>query len=316
MSVTERTKEIIENRIKESKQKVIDSWDLGLCYASIGDILPIHSIGAMEYPFFSLKQLETSPFTFEYQTGASISISGNAQMEVKKKSKTGEIITEIKNLGRATATDEKLWIYLISKLHEYHAKTGNLHRTVCFGARDFFKSIGCKIGGSQFDMLDRTLRRLAATTVTCNLISEQSGKGGKIITKKEVLQFSLINGFYYEKVSEKNTAKMEIFVELPVWLVETIHNKALLQINPQYMISDLNNFEKRLYLLCQKFFGNNMDKAEWQIKITNLQARLGSSGKPYHFKAELKKIIEKQSIPDLFVMRSECEKKIIVLRNN
>ena len=316
MAISEVTKEIIQTRIKESKQKLIDSWDLGLCYASIGDILPIHSIGAMEYPFFSLKQIETTPFSFEYQTGASISISGNAQMEVKKKNKDGETITEIKSLGRATATDEKLWIYLISKLHEYHKETGNLHRTVCFSARDFFKSIGCKIGGSQFIMLEKTLRRLAATTVTCNLTSEQSGKGGKIITKQETLQFSLINGFYYEKVSSKNTAKMEIFVELPIWLVEAIHNKALLHISPKYMISDLNNFEKRLYLLFQKFFGSNMDKAEWQINIANLQGRLGSSGKLYHFKAELKKIIEKQSIPDFFIMLSKCEKRLIVLRKN
>lgn len=47
--------DIISTRMKdlENKRKAKEEeWDIGFYYAPMGDILPIHSIGAMEYPFF------------------------------------------------------------------------------------------------------------------------------------------------------------------------------------------------------------------------------------------------------------------------
>lgn len=63
---------------------------------------------------------------------------------------------------------------------------------------------------------------------------------------------------------------MEIEVELPHWIIETIQNKALLKISSDYLTKNLTNLEKRVYLISEKFCGNN---PYWYIGLENLQAR-------------------------------------------
>lgn len=87
---------------------------------------------------------------------------------------------------------------------------------------------------------------------------------------------------------------MEIEVELPHWIIETIQNKALLKISSDYLTKDLTNLEKRVYLICEKFCGNS---PYWHIGLENLQARLGSTITLRQFKYKLKEIIANQSIP-------------------
>lgn len=72
----------------------------------------------------------------------------------------------------------------------------------------------------------------------------------------------------YEKKQHLN--KMEIEVELPHWILETIQNKELLKISSDYLTKDLTNLEKRVYLICEKFYGNS---PYWHIGLENLQAR-------------------------------------------
>lgn len=294
-------KDILSARMKdlENKKKAEEEkWDIGFYYAPMGDILPTHSIGAMEYPFFSLKKLELESFVCEYQTGASLAITGNAEMHVRKKTEDGTYVEELISLGRATAYDEKLWVYLISKMQANYNSTGSLYRRIRFNARDYLKNIGLPTGGSQFLTLEKSLYRLKATQIVCNLESKLSGNGGKVIANKEYSKsFNLINSFEYLKTTyekKQHLNKMEIEVELPHWIIETIQNKALLKISSDYLTKDLTNLEKRVYLICEKFCGNS---PYWHIGLENLQARLGSTVALRNFKQELKKIIANQSIP-------------------
>ncbi|HGO9242685.1 TPA: replication initiator protein A [Neisseria meningitidis] len=293
--------DIISTRLKELEKKrkaKEEEWDIGFYYAPMGDILPIHSIGAMEYPFFSLKKLELEPFVCEYKTGASLAITGNAEMHVRKKTEDGTYVKELISLGRATAYDEKLWVYLISKMQANYDATGSLYRRIRFNARDYLKNIGLPAGGSQFATLEKSLYRLRATQIVCNLESKLSGNGGTVIANKEYSKsFNLIDSFEYLKTTyekKQHLNKMEIEVELPHWIIQTIQNKALLKISSAYITEDLTNLEKRVYLICEKFCGNS---SYWHIGLENLQARLGSTVTLRHFKHELKKIIVNQSIP-------------------
>lgn len=304
----------IVDRIKNETAKEEKSWDDGLYYVEVGDILPVHSLGAIEYPFFSLKKLEMENFSCDYGNGVSITISRNADMLIKKKDADGNRVEQLIDLGRATVNDEKLWVYLISKLQSNFKKTGVLNTRLVFSARDYLINMIGKTGGSQFEQLEKSLRRLKGTTITCNIESERSGNGGKLVVNTEkVQQFNLLSEFKYIKETTANGktswTRMEVEVTLPTWLVKSIKNMALLQINPKYITGDLSNFEKRIYLLCAKFCGS---QNFWQIGLENLKNRLGSTVSCRHFKSELKKVILRQSIPDYRITLSDNEKNLQV----
>ena len=233
---------------------------------------------ALEFPLFSLKlDKKTLEYEFTSKNGTTITIRNT-------------------NLGRATMQDANLWLYCISKMMQLIYEEKTLTRRIVFNGYDYLKKTGRETAGPNYKQIIKSLERLKGTILKTNKTIETWEIGAGL---------GLLDS--YEYIKNKKTGKItQIEVVLPQWLYCYLINKKVVAINPEYL--DLKPLEKRLYQIakfhCRNDLLNNTFKLEYFAK------KVGSSESLRNFRSKVKKIKEKQPLPDFLINYDKEEDKI------
>ncbi|PHU99803.1 replication initiator protein A [Iodobacter sp. BJB302] len=186
--------------------------------------------------------------------------------------------------GRATQHDKDILIYCASQLTEAINKGLQPSKTVRFTAYDFLVATNRTTGGVGYDRLKDTLNRLSGMRITTNIITGKSriAKGFGIVDSWEVIE-----------KSPDSDRMIAVEVTLSDWLYNSIQAHEVLTIHPDYFRLR-KPLERRLYEIARKHVGK---QGAWKIALEALRDKCGSTREVRKFKADLKMIIEADTIP-------------------
>ena len=186
--------------------------------------------------------------------------------------------------GRATQHDKDILIYCASQLTEAINRGFQPSKTVRFTAYNFLMATNRTTGGVGYDRLKDTLNRLSGMRITTNIITGKSriAKGFGIIDSWEVI----------EKSPDDNRM-LAVEVTLSDWLYNSIQAHEVLTFHPDYFRLR-KPLERRLYEIARKHVGK---QGAWKIALDTLREKCGSTREVRKFKADLKVIIEADTIP-------------------
>jgi plasmid replication initiation protein len=236
----------------------------------------------MEHPFFSLqKRPRMEAFVYDNGSGIRVEVKPGAH-------------------GMATIWDKDLLIYIASILNDRLERGDVTDRTIRFPAYDFLKVTGRGTGPRAYKLFDDMLDRLQSTSIRTTIEA-----GGD----KERRFFSWIESAKIIEKANRNGKKVMVGVEVTLndWMFRSIvQDRRVLSINRDYFRLTMG-MERRLYELARKHVGN---QPEWFIGIKKLADKCGSLRETRKFKADIKKIIERDNVPDyrLELIESEAAK--------
>ena len=221
----------------------------------------------MEFPFFSLqKQPRMEPLVYD---------DGRVQVRISP----GE-------RGLATIWDKDILIYVASLLNDRIERGAPVSRTMAFPAYDFLRLTGRGTSATVYEQLKDALFRLRSTTITTSIRSagDTEDRGFGWIDSFRVLRRDLADG---------RRVMQAIEVTLNDWMFRAIvQERRVLTINPGYFGLTMG-LERRLYELARKHLGQ---QAEWTIALPRLAEKCGTDRDLRKVKADMKRIIERNSL--------------------
>jgi plasmid replication initiation protein len=202
--------------------------------------------------------------------------------------------------GIATIWDADILIWAASQITGALDRGMKTSRFFRLSAYDLLKFIRRGTSGTDYDRLKAALDRLQTTSVVTSI---RQGK------RRERHRFSWLNE--WKEVMDEQGRSLGIEFILPDWLYDGILNqKLVLSIDPAYF--DLTSgIERWLYRVVRKHGGKQ--KAGWSFTFRQLYEKSGSLDRFTNFALHLRKIIERQSIPEYWLSsyRNENEEECL-----
>ncbi|WP_417276072.1 replication initiator protein A [Castellaniella sp.] len=230
------------------------------------DMAPRDAQDLMAYPFFSLaKSRRVAPIDFR---------SGNITIRVE-----GTI-----DHGIATIWDADILIWAVSQIVQ--ARDAGLHSSRLMQVRPYeiLRFIGRGTSLRDYQRLKAALDRLQSTTVATS-IRETTGR--------RLHRFSWINE--WKELADASGKPLGIELILPDWFYAGVMDAALvLTIDPAYFRLT-GGIERWLYRLVRKHGGRQ--EYGWQFDFRHLYRKSGSVARFYDFAADLRTLVNKQSLP-------------------
>lgn len=239
-------------------------------------------MASMEHPFFAMKGGDTK--TRKYK-------NGNITVTVEPTSS-----------GMATIFDKDVWIYSISKLQEAMNNNEEISRTICFTPYDFLVTTNREIGGRTYNELEKSLKRLAGTRITTNIVFSDE--------KQESIGFGLIDSWRIFEEKKGNLDIGMIEVTLPDWLYQALHKKKMLKISPDYF-RIRKAIDRRLYEIARKHCGN---QGEFTISLEKLHLKTGSTALLKMFRHNIKQLAKANDLPD-YSIRYDTKSDMVIFNN-
>ncbi|PAV02300.1 RepB family plasmid replication initiator protein [Arsenophonus sp. ENCA] len=239
-------------------------------------------MASMEHPFFAMKGGDTK--TRKYK-------NGNITVTVEPTSS-----------GMATIFDKDVWIYSISKLQEAMNNNEEISRTICFTPYDFLVTTNREIGGRTYNELEKSLKRLAGTRITTNIVYSDE--------KQESIGFGLIDSWRILEEKKGNLDIGMIEVTLPDWLYQALHKKKMLKISPDYF-RIRKAIDRRLYEIARKHCGN---QGEFTISLEKLHLKTGSTALLKMFRHNIKQLAKVNDLPD-YSIRYDAKADMVIFNN-
>jgi plasmid replication initiation protein len=217
----------------------------------------------MEHPLFALQAGDYRVRVYERQ-GVSLTIKPGAD-------------------GCATMHDKDLWLYCISLLVQKLNAGQPVSPTVKFTSYDFMMKTGRDSSGRAYLRMAEMMARLKGTVIETNIeTASMRERGG----------FGLIDSW---RVIERNNNRMvAVEVTLPAWLFRSVETMQVLTMSPDYFHLR-KPLARRLYELVRKHCGN---QTEWIVSLAALHQKSGSTRELKKFRAEIRKLVEENNLPD------------------
>lgn len=226
----------------------------------------------MEFPFFSLeKRPRTEPLLYD---------DGRVQIRIS----AGE-------RGMATIWDKDLLIYIASLINDRLERGLEVSRTATFAAHDFLSLTGRGTSNTAYEQFKDTLFRLRSTTITTSILAGE---------EREERGFGWIDNFRILRREQRSGRRVMAAVEITLndWMFRAIvRDRRVLTISPRYFTLSMG-LERRLYELARKHLGQ---QTSWHISLPRLAEKCGSRRELRKLKAELLKIMERDSLPDFAI---------------
>lgn len=225
----------------------------------------------MERPFFSLqKRKRLKPI--EYTTP-----DGDTWVKVEA----------MPAYGMATIWDADILIWAATALNRMKAQGVNdLPRTLKTTTYDLLRAIKRDTGGKAYQELQAALQRLETTSIRTSL---------RAPTRRTEAQFGWLDGWTLE-VDQATGQPRGMTLTLSNWVYEGIVNeKSLLTMHPDYFLLT-GGLERALYRIARKHAGVQPDG--WLCRVELLREKTGSDSPPKEFNRMLRKIVERNSLPD------------------
>lgn len=246
-------------------------------------------LASMEFPLFSLS---TKPDT---------SVKEYVQPGTGKRVRITPPV-----IGAATVFDKDLLLFIGSQIIEARKAGLPISNVVKFEAYDFLTGTGRDPSGNAYANILDMLRRLKGTQIETNIIT-----GGEEQTKG----FGWIHDYTITKKTTNGNGVLECVVQISDWMYNAMLHYEVLTIDRRYF--DLRMpLERRLYELARKHVGN---KAIWKADLALMQEKCGSTQDLRHFRAEIRKIIKKDSLPDYHMAldtSSKAHRLVFYTRHN
>lgn len=225
-------------------------------------------LATMEFPLFSLSTIPDTAIREYHQPGTN---------------KHVRIIPPV--IGAATVFDKDLLLFIGSQIIEARKAHLPISNTVKFDAYDFLIGTGREPGGKAYANILDMLRRLKGTQVETNIVT-----GGEEQTKG----FGWIHDYTITKKTGNGKGVLECVVQISDWMYKALLHYEVMTIDRRYFALRMP-LERRLYELARKHVGN---KAIWKADIELMQKKCGSMQDLKHFRADVRKIIKRDSLPD------------------
>ena len=225
-------------------------------------------LASMEFPLFSLS---TKPDT---------SVREYSQPGTNKRVR---IIPPV--IGAATVFDKDLLLFLGSQIIEARKAGMPISKRVKFDTYDFLTGTSRDPGGNAYSNVLDMLRRLKGTQLETNIVT-----GGQEQTKG----FGWIEDYTVTKTASNGKGVLECEVVLSEWIYNAFLHFEVMSIDRRYFGLRMP-LERRLYELARKHLGSKMI---WAADIVGLQQKCGSKQSLTHYRAEIRKIIQRDLLPD------------------
>jgi len=225
----------------------------------------------MERPFFSLqKRKRLKPIEYT-------SPDGDTWVKVEA----------MPAYGMATIWDADILIWAATALNRMKAQGVNdLPRTLKTTTYDLLRAIKRDTGGKAYMELQAALQRLETTSIRTSL---------RAPTRRTEAQFGWLDGWTLE-VDQATGQPRGMTLTLSNWVYEGIVNeKSLLTMHQDYFLLT-GGLERALYRIARKHAGVQPDG--WLCRVEVLREKTGSDSPPKEFNRMLRKIVERNSLPD------------------
>lgn len=187
--------------------------------------------------------------------------------------------------GRATLFDKDVLIFAASQLIAAINKGEKPSKTIRFKAADYFKATKRGTGGNEYERFKTSLDRLSGTRIKTNIKTDNT---------KKTNGFGIIDGWSVIEKKERNDQMVAVEITLSEWLYNTIIEKDVLTITPQYF-EIRKPLERRLYEIARKHVGK---QDYWKISLDKLKGKCGSIRELRKFRLDIKNICVSDNIPD------------------
>lgn len=223
-------------------------------------------IASMEYPLFALKAGDTRDRTYQHDN-TTIIVAPNAKY------------------GMATIHDKDIWLYCISKLTQAINDGKEINRTVRFTIYDYLVTTNRLVNGKTYGLTKDALDRLQGTSISIE----------RIIDNRRIASgFGLVDDWTI--VEEKDGRMLRVEVTLPKWLYQSITERKVLTISPDYFRLR-KPLDRRVYELARKHCGNNK---QWLFNLDTLHKKTGATSKLFEFRRAIKSLAESDELPDYY----------------
>jgi len=239
------------------------SADFFVC--DIFDAMPKGDLASMEHPLFSLS---TRP--------------DRAILRYAHGPATLEVTPSVK--GRATMHDKDILIYCISQLMAALNAGRPVSKEVHLRAHDLLVATNRETSGDGYKRLRDAFERLAGTRITTNITTAET---------QVTSGFGLIESWQIERRAQGGRM-VSVVVVLSDWLFRAINARSVLTLSRAYFRLR-RPLERRLYELVRKHCGR---QAEWKVSVETLLKKSGSSSPRRVFRAMLRDIIARGTLPD------------------
>ena len=237
---------------------------------------------AMEYPFLSLQKGRTKPIEYH---------RGNVDLEVHAPEK----------FGLASIWDWDLIIFAASHLNAAIEAGLKPSPRVRFVPHDCLRQLGRSSGGKDYRELAASIRRLRLTTVITNVRGED-GAG-------EERPFSWLSSYSIPKRYSRSALTPDApdgepdparpwEIELPDWLFNAVlRRRDILAVHPDYF-QLTGGLERWLYRLARKAVPDKAEVPAIHFRMDTLHERSGSTRPLRNFAVDIRKMAEKQPLPE------------------
>ena len=186
--------------------------------------------------------------------------------------------------GLATIHDKDVLIFCISQLMAALNAGRPVARTLTLKARDLLVATNRETSGDGYQRLRDAFERLAGTRITTNIAA-----GGLEITQG----FGLIESWQIVRHTRQGRM-VSVSVTLSDWLFRAVLAKSVLTLSRDYFRLR-KPLERRIYELARKHCGR---QDGWRVSLDVLHLKSGSASPRRVFRAMLREIIARDTLPD------------------
>ena len=201
--------------------------------------------------------------------------------------------------GVATIYDKEVLLYIASLLVAQMKRNETPSQDYAFTAHDFLRVIGGNRSARSYQRIQGALERLQGTQIATNIEAGGEGEDGYFSWLSEAK-------LSYSKDSAGKKRLTAVKVRLCDWLYRAlIKDQKILTYDLSYF--SLSPIERRLYEIARVHCGQ---QACFPIGLEKLQRKVGSEDRTAKFKAALREVAERQSLPeyDLSVLETgDCD---------
>ncbi|MBB4659051.1 replication initiator protein A [Parvularcula dongshanensis] len=189
--------------------------------------------------------------------------------------------------GVATIYDKEILLYIASLLVAQMKRCETPSQDYAFTAHDFLRVIGGNRSARSYDRIQGALERLQGTQIKTNIEAGGEGEDGYFSWLSEAR-------LSYSKDANGKKRLTAVKVRLCDWLYRAlIKDQKILTYDLAYF--SLSPIERRLYEIARVHCGQQRC---WHVGLEKLQLKVGSEDRAAKFKAALREVAERQSIPE------------------
>jgi plasmid replication initiation protein len=228
-------------------------------------VSPKHDLASMEHPLFSLSTRPDRRILNYTHNDVAVTVTPSVR-------------------GRATIFDADILIFCISQLMAALNAGRPVSRSLTLTAHDLLLATGRETSGDAYRRLKEALERLAGTRITTNITTGE---------REVTTGFGLIES--WEIVRKTRAGRMvSVSVTLSEWIYRAVLARSVLTLSRDYF-GLRKPLERRLYALARKHCGQ---QAGWRVSVEVLLKKSGSASPRRVFRAMLRDIIARDSLPD------------------